>query len=107
MAGAAVVKIVVDLASAGRTTRASVKLLVSVVNAAARSDGDLSAFESMQLMIAEPTMTPSAKPDTSATCAGVDMPNPTARGTLEFLRILLMNSFKSAGRDPLAPVTPF
>jgi hypothetical protein len=67
---------------------------------AQRSAGDFDARLSMQLIIAEPTTTPSASADTSATCSGVEIPNPTASGTLACFRMRATKSFRSVGSAP-------
>mmetsp|Transcript_14263 Transcript_14263/g.30125 ORF Transcript_14263/g.30125 Transcript_14263/m.30125 type:complete len:237 (+) Transcript_14263:1363-2073(+) len=65
-----------------------------------------SGASSTALQMAEPTTTPSAIEPTSATCAGVEMPKPTASGSEVYLRTRLMKSPRSTGSAERAPVTP-
>mmetsp|Transcript_30831 Transcript_30831/g.47250 ORF Transcript_30831/g.47250 Transcript_30831/m.47250 type:complete len:261 (-) Transcript_30831:579-1361(-) len=66
----------------------------------------LSPAASKALRIALPTTTPSPIVDTCWTIAGVEIPNPTAKGNSVLERTRLIKSSKSSGNSFLVPVTP-
>ena len=71
-----------------------------------RSMSGSPACSSITLMMALPTMTPSASREASPACSGDEMPNPRPRGRSVWERTCAMNASTPSARLPRAPVTP-
>src|SRR5581483_3011263 len=65
-----------------------------------------SRFRSIRLTIALPTTTPSTTLPSSATCSGLEIPNPTASGRFVTARTARTSGITLADNDSRSPVTP-